>query len=149
MRNQSKNAIAMIMAIAVIVIIGTIMALSMSMTALTTKRNLDMYLSEQIEILADSAREYAMYKIGNTPCVVSGYTIAGQDTFYDINIDILYVTAAGCPAPNAALSFTADTDTNLQRDTAVIDITISIDKSKTNTSENIRFYKRYIENIKP
>jgi len=149
MRNQSKNAIAMIMAIAVIVIIGTIMALSISMTSLTTKRNLDMYLSEQIEILADSAREYAMYKIGNTPCVVSNYNIAGQDTFYDITIDILYVTAAGCPIPNAALNFTNDTDANLQRDTAVIDVTISIDKSKTNTSEDIRFYKRYIENIKP
>jgi len=147
MRNQSKNAIAMIMAIAVIVIIGTIMALSMSMTALTTKRNLDMYLSEQIEILADSAREYAMYKIGNTPCVVSNYNIANQDTFYDINISILYVTATGCA--DATLDFTADKDANLQRPTAVIDVTISIDKSQTNTTEDIRFYKRYIENIKP
>jgi len=149
MRNRSKNAIAMIMAIAVIVIIGTIMALSMNMTALTTKRNLDMYLSEQIEILADSAREYAMYKIGNTSCVaaVSNYAISGQDTFYDIDINVLYVTAAGCA--DAALDFTSDTDANLQRDTAVIDVTVSIDKNQTNTSENIRFYKRYIENIKP
>jgi len=147
MRNQSKNAIAMIMAIVVIVIIGTIMALSMNMTMLTTKRNLDMYLSEQIEILADSAREYAMYKIGNTSCVVSGYNIPGEDTFYDINISILYVTATGCA--DTALDFTSDTDANLQRDTAVIDVAIAIDKSKTNTTENIRFYKRYIENIKP
>jgi len=147
MRNKSKNAIAMIMAIAVIVIIGTIMALSISMTALTTKRNLDMYLSEQIEILADSAREYAMYKIGNTPCVVSNFPITRQDDFYNINIDILYVTAAGCTDPT--LNFTSDTDANLQRATAVIDVTISIDKNQTKTSENIRFYKRYIENIKP
>ena len=147
MRNRSKNAIAMIMAIAVIVIISTIMALSMSMTMVTTKRNIDMYLYEQAEILADSAREYAMYKIGNAPCVNNNYTIAGQDTFYNIDITVSYVTAnpTTCAGPN----FTNIADTNLQINTAIIDVTVSIDKSQTKTSEDIRFYKRYIENIEP
>ncbi|MEA1983749.1 MAG: hypothetical protein U9N39_09400 [Campylobacterota bacterium] len=147
-KHQSKNAMAMIMAIAVIVIIGTIMALSMSMTALTTKRNLDMYLYEQVEILADSAREYAMYKIGNTPCSQDDFNITGQDDFYDIDIDIKYVTETGT-CTGAGSVFTTKTDDALIHSAAVLNITVSIDKSKTNTSEDIRFYKRYIENIKP
>ncbi|MEA2072666.1 MAG: hypothetical protein U9O86_03700 [Campylobacterota bacterium] len=150
-KSQSKNAMAMIMAIMVIVIIGTIMALSMSMTVLTTKRNLDMYLYEQVEILADSAREYAMYKIGNTPCVEDTFTITGQDDFYDIDIDIKYIVPTGCTA-DPTLNFAPnpdDTDTELIHSAAVLNITVAIDKSKTNTSEDIRFHKRYIENIKP
>ncbi len=148
MKKLQKNAIAMIMAIMVIVIIGTIMALSLNMTTLSTSRNLDMYLNEQMEILSDSAREYALYKIGNTPCVYSGSNIANQDLFYDINISVRYVTQGGCIA-TPSLNFTNDTDADLLRATAIIDITMSLDKTQTNTSEDVRFYKRYIENIKP
>lgn len=143
-----KKAMAMIMAIMVIVIIGTIMALSLNMTTLTTSRNLDMYFNEQMEILSDSAREYALYKIANTPCIYSGSNIVDQDSFYDINISVKYVTKDGCTA-TPSLNFTNDTDADLLRATAIIDITMSLDKAQTNTSEDVRFYKRYIENIKP
>jgi len=145
-----RNAIAMIMAIAVIVIIGTIMALSMALTLKTGKRTLDIYLYEHIEMLSDSAREYAMYKIDNntTQCAYNNFSVLGQDTLYDINIDILYVTPAGCPAlyPN---DFTADLDPDLLNDVAVIDVTVMVDKTVSQTTEDIRFHKRYIENIKP
>mgnify|MGYP006995581668 CR=1 FL=1 len=148
MRLLRKNGIAMIMAIAVIVVVGTIMALSLSMTTKTTKRNLDIYLYEQIEMLSDSAREYAMYKIDNnaTQCAYSNFSILGQDTLYDINIGIRYVTATGCPAGN---DFTNDLDPALLNDVAVIDVTVSVDKTESQTTEDIRFHKRYIENIKP
>ncbi len=145
MRHLRKKAMAMIMAIMVIVIIGTIMALSLSMTTQTTKCNIDTYLYEQSEILADSAREYTMYKIGKVPCTPADFTITTQDGYYDITVKTHYVT------PNASCgiyNFTSDRDIDLQNPTAVIDITVAIDTNKTNTSENIRFYKRYIENIK-
>ena len=150
MRKLHKNGIAMIMAIAVIVVVGTILALSLSMTTKTTKRNLDIYLYEHIEMLSNSAREYAMYKIDNntTQCAYNNFSVLGQDTLYDINIDILYVTPAGCPAlyPN---DFTADLDPDLLNDVAVIDVTVMVDKTVSQTTEDIRFHKRYIENIKP
>jgi len=150
MRKFHKNGIAMIMAIAVIVVVGTIMALSLNMTAKTTKRNLDIYLYEQIEMLSDSAREYAMYKIENntTLCAYNNFSVLGQDTLYDINIDIRYVTSAGCPGayPN---DFTADLDPDLLNDVAVLDITVLVDKTTSQMPEDIRFHKRYIENIKP
>ena len=150
MRKVYKNGIAMIMAIAVIVVVGTIMTLSLNMTTKTTKRDLDIYLYEQVEILSDSAREYAMYKIDNntTQCAYSNFSVIGQDTLYDINIDIRYVTPAGCPAlyPN---DFTADLDSDLLNDVAVIDVTVIVDKSESQMPEDIRFHKRYIENIKP
>ena len=146
MKYLRKKAMAMIMAIMVIVIIGTIMALSLSMTTQTTKRNLETYLYEQSEILADSAREYAMYKIGNTSCTPADFNITAQDAFYDITIKTRYVTStASCGTRN----FTADTDPDLQNPTAVIDVTVAIDTNNTKTSEAIRFYKRYIETIKP
>ena len=148
MRVLDKNGIAMIMAIAVIVVVGTILTLSLNMTAKTTKRDLDLYLYEQIEMLSDSAREYAMYKIDNntTQCPYSNFTILGQDTLYDVNIDVKYVTAGGCPAGN---DFTTDLDPDLLHDVAVLDVTVSVDKTVSQTSEDVRFHKRYIENIKP
>jgi len=148
MRVLDKNGIAMIMAIAVIVVVGTILTLSLNMTAKTTKRDLDLYLYEQIEMLSDSAREYAMYEIDNntTHCPYSNFTILGQDTLYDVNIDVKYVTATGCPAGN---DFTTDLDPDLLHDVAVLDVTVSVDKTVSQTSEDVRFHKRYIENIKP
>ena len=142
-----RNAIAMIMAIAVIVIIGTIMALSMALTLKTGKRTVETYLHEQVEILADSAREYAMYKIGTTSCVNHDYNITQQDNFYDIEIRVKYITTIACT--DTTLNFTTDYDTDLQHDSAVIDIVVSVDNNQTNTAEEIRFYKRYIENINP
>ena len=150
MRKFYKNGVAMIMAMAVIVVVGTILALSLNMTAKTTKRNLDIYLYEHIEMLSNSAREYAMYKIDNntTQCAYSNFTVFGQDTLYDISINIRYVTPAGCPVayPN---DFTTDLDPDLLNDVAVIDVVVSVDKIESQTTEDIRFHKRYIENIKP
>jgi len=147
MIQSKRNGIAMIMAIAVIVIIGTIMALSMALTLKTTKRTVETYLYEQVEILSDSAREYAMYKIGNTSCIESGFYIPDQEGFYDINISIKYITKAACTTPS--LNFTTDYDPDLIHESAVIDVVVSIDKNQTNTAEDVRFHKRYIENIKP
>ena len=147
MIKSKKNAIAMIMAVAVIVIIGTIMALSMALTLKTGKRTVETYLYEQVEILSDSAREYAMYKIGNTSCVNHDYNITQQDNFYDMQITVKYITTAACA--DASLNFTTDYDTDLKHDSAVINVIVSVDTNQTNTGEEIRFYKRYIENINP
>lgn len=151
MKYQFKNGIAMIMAVMVIILTATIMALGLAMTTKTTNENLDMYLSEQAEILADSAREYVMYKIGNTPCIESGYTFL-QDDFYIINISIKYVTPEGCVATPDLNYISASNpnhlDANLITSAAIIDVKVSIDKSKTSTNESISFHKRYIELIK-
>ena len=147
MRKNQRNAIAMIMAISVIVIIGTIMALSMAMTLKTEKRTVETYLYEQVGILADSAREYAMYKVGNTSCMQHDYNISQQDSFYNIQVTIKYVTQTGCA--DSTLNFTNDNDIDLLHESAVIDVVVSVDKNQTNTAEDVRFYKRYIENINP
>ena len=147
MKKNQKNAIAMIMAIAVIVIIGTLMALSMALTLKTGKRTVETYLYEQVEILSDSAREYAMYKVGKISCVEHDYNISQQDSFYDIQITVQYITQVACSNP--ALNFTTDYDVELVHESAIVDVVVSIDKNQTNTTEDVRFYKRYIENINP
>lgn len=156
MNQLRKNGIAMIMAIMTIILIATIMALGLAMTTQTTSRNTDLYLSEQAEILADSAREYAMYKIGSTPCIESGYTFI-QDNFYNIKIDIKYITTEGCAAVPGATTPTLDYiptlnanhfDSNLISPVAVINVYVETNTSTTTTSEKISFHKKYIELIK-
>lgn len=142
--SRKKPAFAMIMAMTFIVILGTILALSISLTSTTTKKNLETYFYEQMEILADSAREYAMFRIGNTPCNVGTFNFT-QDNLYDITINVQYVTRATCPAPNAALTFAVDP--SLVKETAIIDVAVSLNNAASNTPEQIRYYKRYIENI--
>ena len=48
---RKSGGFAMIMAIVVIVVIATIMALSISLTAQTTKRTSDLYLYDQADVL--------------------------------------------------------------------------------------------------
>lgn len=140
--SRKKPAFAMIMAMTFILILGTILALSISLTSTTTKKNLETYFYEQMEILADSAREYAMYKIGNSPCNANSFNFT-QDNLYDITINIQYVTRAVCADPN--LSFAVDP--SLVKETAIIDVAVSLNNAASNTPESIRYYKRYIENI--
>lgn len=150
MRALQRDGIAIIMAIMVIVIIGTIMALAVALTTETTQRNLNTYLYEQAEIMADSAREYAMYKIdtNTTQCVdFSSIIPITQDTFYNIDINASYVTPTG--TCGGGLDFTTTPDPDLDNNVTILNITVSIDKSATLTNEDIRFHKRYIENIKP
>ena len=61
---SSRSGIAMIMAIAVMVIISTILALSLSLTSQTTKNTTCIYLYEQSNLLAISDLEYAKLIIG-------------------------------------------------------------------------------------
>ena len=143
----NKKGIAMIMAIAVIIIIATILTLSISLTSQTTKRNIDMYLSEQSEMLADSAREYALYSIDNnaTHCGIGNLNFT-QDTLYNINIDMKYITRNGCTdgiANNNEIN-----DSALIHESVILDITIFVDANLSGTTENIKYFKRYIENIK-
>jgi hypothetical protein len=60
---RGRQGIAMFTAIAFLLVMATIVALSLSMTALTTKRGTDLYLEEQAYLLAKSATEYALLAI--------------------------------------------------------------------------------------
>jgi len=141
----SKNGMAMIMAIMVIVIIGTIMTLSISMTAVTTKSTNDLYLYEQSILLSKSATEYALLKIANDnnatdPCHYKGSSFP-QDTIYNISITVKYIYTAGICTAQYATVMTPD-----QNGSALIDVTVSVTDSSV-TSEPIRYFRRTIQKL--
>lgn len=137
---------AMIMAIGVIVILSTIMALSLSMTTETTKKTTDLYIYEQAVLLSKSAAEYALLQISqNPPCSVDNLNFI-QDTFYDINITLRYIydSNASC-ITNGGTFYTAVT-TPEQNGSVLMDITVSVTDPNI-TSEPITYFRRSIQKL--
>jgi len=153
-RTQRKG-IAMIMAITVIVIIGTIMALSMAMTAETTKRTSDLYLYEQSILLSKSATEYALLQIAENPPCSDLNTTFLQDGFYTIDIQMQYIyyddpttglneAQALCTANGGTLY--APVETPEQDGSVIMDIAVSVADTTVST-EPIRYFRRTIQKL--
>ncbi|QSZ41025.1 hypothetical protein GJV85_02475 [Sulfurimonas aquatica] len=139
---NSRSGIAMIMAITVIVIVATIMALSLSMTAQTTKRTTDLYLYEQSVLMSKSATEYALLRISqNNGCLntIAPFTI---DSIYDITIDIKYIGTA----PTACSDYISNIQTPEQDGSVLLDVTVSINDTNI-TNEPITFFRRSIQKL--
>ena len=142
----SRNAMAMIMAITVIVIMSSIMALSLSMTAQTSKRTTDLYLYEQSQLLAKSAVEYALLKIAqNPPCSNLDETFT-QDGIYNISISMQYIydSDASCVINGGTLYTTVTTPE--QNGSALIDVGVSVTDTTVST-EPIRYFRRTIQKL--
>lgn len=156
---KSRNAMAMIMAIAVIVIIATIMALALALSSQTTKRTTDLYVYEQAVLLSKSAAEYALLRISKvTPCTISSLNFSpdidgdGTDDYYDINISLSYIyknpptdCTANAIAPANRMYTTVTTDE--QNGSVLMDITVSVPKSKNIGSEPITYFRRTIQKL--
>ena len=147
-----RSGIAMIMAIAVIVILATIMALSLALTSQTTKRSTDLYLYEQAILLSKSATEYALLRISQSaPCTLTfsdlNFNPPAPLNYYDINISVHYVynpMPAACTAAGA--NYTELVTTPEQNGSALIDVSVSVNDT-TVATEPIRFFKRTIEKL--
>ena len=146
--NTSRRGMAMIMAIAVIVIIGTIMALSLSMTAQTTKRTTDLYLYEQAVLLSKSATEYALLRIAQDgPCSHLNDLNFPQKSIYDINITTRYIYTAPFPAGCPASPATITVQTPEQNGSVIMDVTVSVPQSANVATEPIRYFRRSIQKL--
>ena len=145
---------ALIMAIAVVVIISTIMALALSLTSQTTKRTADMYLYEQSVLLAKSATEYALLKIAQDgPCTYTGHTFQ-QDIFtITLNVEYVYYDDPATGTNEATATCTAgggtlytSVQTPAQDGSALIDVTVSVTDT-TVATEPIRYFRRTIQKL--
>lgn len=134
---KSRNGMAMIMAIAVIVIIGTIMALSLSLTSLTTKRTTDLYLYEQAILLSKSATEYAILDISLNGCN-NNINIQDPTDLYDINITMRYVYTALSSCNDYLTIATPE-----QNGSVLMDVTVSTDVG----TEPITYFRRTIQKL--
>ena len=143
--SKSKNGFAMIMAIIVIVVISTLMALSLSFTAETTKRTTDLYLYEQAVLYSKSAAELALLEIAANGCIDTlNIPIGGAGEIkYDANITMEYVyytgTVTGCTSYFNVL-------TPEQNGSVKMDISVTLN-DPTIASEPIRYFRRTIQKL--
>lgn len=144
---SSRSGFALIMAITVVVVISTIMALSISLTTQTTKRTTDLYIHEQAVLISKSAAEYALLRISQSaPCTLPNLNFT-HDTLYDINIDFKYVYTEDsvCDDVGGPKYFTVTTPE--QNGSVLMDITVSVPSSKNISNEAIRYFRRVIEKL--
>ncbi len=140
-----RPAIAMIMAIAVIIIMGTIMAITLSLSSATTKQGANLYLYEQASLLAKSASEYALLRIAQDgPCTHTNDLNFQQDEIFDINISLRYIYTAPSPC-TAAQTYTTVT-TPEQNGSVLMDVTVTVSDTTVST-EPIRYFRRSIQKL--
>lgn len=142
----------MLMAIMLLIVIATIMAVSLSMSTTTAQRTTNEYLHEQAILLTSSATEYAVLAIsGHTINATNGcintinaiYPNLDKPTMFDINVTIQYVNGiAGCnqyvAAPSATL-LAIDTNGTVLMDVVVTDHNLS--------NEPIRYHRRTLQKL--
>ena len=147
-KGSFRSGIAMMMAITVIVIIATILSLSLSMTAVTSKKTADLYLYEQSILLSKSATEYILLKIAqNESCKKFNTDILNfkQNEIYDINISIKYIYSSTSECTNKGELYTT-VQTEEQNGSVLIDVTVSV-TDETISSEPIRFFRRTLQKL--
>jgi type II secretory pathway pseudopilin PulG len=143
--NKKRNGMALIMAIAVVLIIATVMGLSLAMTTQTSKRTTDLYIYEQAVLLSKSAAEYSLLKIAQDgPCTHYNDLNWTQDSYYKISIRNKYIYTSPSPC-SAAQTFTTVT-TPEQNGSVLMDITVTVD-DPTLTPEPVRYFRRTIQKL--
>jgi hypothetical protein len=139
-----RRGIAMIMAIAVIVVLGTIMALSLSLTAETSKKTTDLYLHEQAKLLARSATEYTLLFLSgedrSSSCTTSLSAIYPKDNkMFDINISVLYIGLDECS------NYINSVNDSRSKGSIILDVVVT--SVKNLSTEPIRYHRRTLQKL--
>ena len=131
-----KKSFAMLMAIAFIVVVGTIGMMMMYFAGTTLKQTTDNYLSLQSELYAKSATEIAIQSIQSRDFINDGCInkIDINTSLYDINMTFHYFMTNCDNCDNCSVIKTKDSNGTFMVNTYV--------KSKT---ENIRFFRQTLQ----
>ena len=145
-----RSGFAMIMAILVIVVISTIMALSLSLTSQTGKRTTDLYLYEQAVLYSKSAAELALLDIAINGCInnkIYTFNDSSNNPMYDANVTMLYVyREANCNEYIGGPNPTDYIQTDEQNGSVLMDITVTL-HDQTIATEPIRYFRRTIQKL--
>jgi type II secretory pathway component PulK len=148
LKTTHKNGIAIIMAITVLVVISTIMALSLALTTKTSKRTTDLYLYEQATLLSHSSAEYAILKASQqSPCSISNINF-DHNNIFNVDITMRYISYAGTScatnAPVGSTKYFATTTYPDSDGTIIMDIVV---KDLNISTEPIRYFRRSIQKL--
>ena len=150
--SRQRPAIAMIMALSTIVTLATIMALSLSFTAQTSKRTTDLYLREQSILYSKSVAELALLRIARDGCT-NNFNQNFDNGIYNANVIMRYIYDG--PTTDAATGLIPCTiytnnpaapqfiTTPEQNGSVLMDITISTNAG----TEPIRYFRRSIQKL--
>ncbi len=154
-----RRGIAMIMAIAVIIILSTIMALMLNLTAQSSKQTTNDYLHEQAILLTRSAIEYSLLRISatnrSTGCLTSinaAYPKNDATKIFDINMSIRYIgLSAGnvfneCNASNNYI-VNADVTNSESKGSILLDVIVSTPPDSNITTEPITYFRRTLQKL--
>jgi len=144
---NKRNGFAMIMAIAVVVVIATLMALSLSLVSQTSKRTVDLYVYEQAVLYSKSAAELALLDIASEGCIADrNYTF----DYYTAEVKTSYIytsaTTNVANTYNCPDAYATYITTDEQNGSVLMDITVSINDS-TIVTEPIRYFRRSIQKL--
>lgn len=146
---SARSGFAMIIAIIVIVVISTFMALSLSLTAQGGKRMTDVYLYEQMVLYAQSAVERTLLNIAdnNTTdgCDANinqcNYTFNG---IYDANVTIRYINTNAVAGRNMYINNIATPE---QNGSVLMDVRMSVPTSQNLSTEPMTYFRRTIQKL--
>lgn len=157
---QMRSGMAMIMAIAFLVIVAGMMAIMLNMSSLANKRTEHIYFTEQAQLLAKSATEFALLAIsghnraGDSCVQTVTSTYPDVNPFFNIDTTIRYIglnAAAGTTCLtnayiNPALTPTPPSIITSQSEgTVLIDVYVSTIDANLNVGETISFHRRTIQ----
>ncbi len=137
-----RSAFSLLTAIFVMLLIGGLLALSLSFSTQSLKQTSDLYIQEQVNLLAQSAVEYEILRIGGSTidddhCYNGDdYTVRG----FDINTTIFYI-GKGFPASCNRLS--NDIVTVDSNGTVMIDVAVSF--TDPTSGGKIRYFRRTLQ----
>jgi hypothetical protein len=150
---QHRRGIAMIMAISVIVVLGTIMALTLQMTSQTTKQTINDYLHEQAILLTRSATEYTLLRISDTDrrggCLTN--LTGTYQNIFNINMTWQYIGLSDgnanneCNASDSYITNANVADPN-SKGSILLDVVVSVTDTNI-TSEPIRYHRRTLQKL--
>ena len=152
-KTQMRSGVAMIMAIGFLVVIAGIMAIMMNMSSLANKRSEHIYFTEQAQLLAKSATEFALLAI-------SGHNRAGEscvqtvtstypavNPFFNIATTIRYIGLNPVTAGSSCQlnSYVNVINTTQSAGTVLIDVTVTSIDASLNIGNTIAYHRRTIQ----
>ncbi|MEA2112120.1 MAG: type II secretion system protein [Campylobacterota bacterium] len=151
---KKRSGFAMLMAIFVIVIIGTLMGLMISMSTQSLKRTTNVYLNEQAVLLAKSATEYAMLavsgydRVANNGCIntINATYPSAASPVFNINVNLRYIGFGAAPFSAGCNDYISNINTPESNGTILMDVTVTSDPS-LNIGETIRYHRRTLQKL--
>ncbi len=146
-----RSGFSLITAIIIMMTVSLLMTLMLSLSSVTVKSTMDMYLKEQAYLLARSATEYTLLATSghdnHQSCIEKVnilYPSASSPT-HEMNVTLMYL-GSGLVNCNRVLDDNLSTaDSNL---TAIVDVVVNVlDNNNTGISEPIRIHRRTIQKL--